>query len=54
MYALGPWPAILRLPPADGVEGVRGNEPSRDEGDPRFVALFIGRNIPAPGTVVEK
>lgn len=54
VYALDPWPAVLRLPPADGVEGVMGKDPSRDGGVPRFVALFIGRNIPAPGIEVVK
>jgi len=42
------------FPPADGVEGVSGKEPSREEGDPRRVALLIGRNIPAPGIAVAK
>jgi hypothetical protein len=31
-----------------------GNEPSWDEGDPRLVALLMGRNIPAPAVDVEK
>lgn len=50
----GPWPAILVLPPTDGVVGVMGNDPSAEDDDPRLVALFTGRNMPAPGIEVEK
>lgn len=42
-----PCPATLKLLPAEGVVGVIGNDPSCDEGDPRLVALLMGRNMPA-------
>ena len=56
VYVFDPCPAILKLPPPpiDGVVGVIGNEPSWDEGDPRLVALLIGRKMPAPDMEVEK
>lgn len=54
MKALDPGPATLTPPPTDGVVGVSGNEPSREDGDSRLVALLIGRNIPAPAFDVAK
>lgn len=50
----GPGPETLKVLPTDGVGGVIGNEPSCEDGDPRLVALFIGRNIPAPAADVVK
>ena len=48
-----PCPATLKLLPADGVVGVSGKDPC-DEGDPRLIALAIGRNMPAPTIEVVK
>ena len=52
--AVGPWLATLTLPPIDGVGGVRGTDPSCEEGEPRRMALLMGRKMPAPGIVVAK
>jgi len=41
-------------PPTDGVDGVRGNDPSCEDAGSRLDALLIGRNIPAPGIEVLK
>jgi hypothetical protein len=41
-------------PPTERVVGVRGNELVEVGGDPRLVALAIGRKIPAPSMDVMK
>lgn len=51
---LFPWPATLNPAPIEGVDGVRGKEPSCEDGEPRLVALLIGRKMPAPTTEVVK
>jgi len=50
---LDPCPTTLNPPATDGVDGVRGNDPCED-GEPRFIALLIGRKIPAPTIEVVK
>jgi len=52
--AVGPCPATLTPPPTEGVVGVRGTDPSCEDGDPRRMALLIGRKMPAPGIDVVK
>jgi hypothetical protein len=42
------------IPLTEGVVGVRGNELAEVGGDPRLVALAIGRKIPAPSIDVAK
>lgn len=54
VMAVGPCPATLTPPPTEGVVGVRGTEPSCEDGEPRRMALLMGRNMPAPGIVVTK
>lgn len=49
--AFGPVALTLLI---EGVEGVRGNELDEVGGDPLFIALAIGRKIPAPSIDVVK
>jgi hypothetical protein len=47
-------PPETLAPPTEGVVGVRGNELAEVGGEPRLVALAIGRKIPAPSMDVIK
>lgn len=51
MNVVVPRPAF-RAPASDGVFGVIGNE--LVDGDPRLVALLMGRKIPEPAIEVVK